>query len=287
MARIGVFVCHCGENIGRTVDCAKVAEALENHPGVVHSVDYKYMCSDPGQALIKQAIAEKNLTGVVVAACSPHMHEKTFRRAASARRAEPLPLRDGQRPRALLLDPRGPGAATEKAIDIGRTIVEKVKRNVPLETIHIPVTKRALVIGGGIAGIQAALDIADGGGRGGPRGEGALHRRAHEPAQRDLPHPRLLPVHPHAAHGGGLPAPQHQALHYSELESLEGYIGNFKVTIRRKARSVDETSATAAARAPRFAPRRRSPASSTRGWASAPRSTCPSPRPCPTSRHRP
>ena len=81
MSRIGVFVCHCGENIGRTVDCAAVAEALKDHPGVAHSEDYKYMCSDPGQALVKKAIEEHNLTGVVVAACSPHMHEKTFRRA--------------------------------------------------------------------------------------------------------------------------------------------------------------------------------------------------------------
>ena len=83
MSRVGVFVCHCGENIGRTVDGARVAGELGKLPGVAHSVDYKYMCSDPGQALIRQAIAEKSLTGVVVAACSPHMHEKTFRRAAS------------------------------------------------------------------------------------------------------------------------------------------------------------------------------------------------------------
>lgn len=95
MARIGVFVCHCGENIGRTVDCAKVAGALKDHPGVVESVDYKYMCSDPGQALIRQSIAENNLTGVVVAACSPHMHERTFRRAAFGAGLNPLPVRNG------------------------------------------------------------------------------------------------------------------------------------------------------------------------------------------------
>ena len=81
--RIGVFVCHCGENIGRTVDCAAVAKAMGELPGVVHSCDYKYMCSDPGQALIKQAVAEHKLDGVVVAACSPHMHEKTFRKAVA------------------------------------------------------------------------------------------------------------------------------------------------------------------------------------------------------------
>ncbi|NLP12099.1 disulfide reductase, partial [bacterium] len=83
MARIGVFVCHCGENIGATVDCVRVAEACRKIPGVAHSVDYKYMCSDPGQTLIREAIAQNKLTGVVVAACSPRMHEPTFRRVCS------------------------------------------------------------------------------------------------------------------------------------------------------------------------------------------------------------
>ncbi|MFA0736487.1 MAG: hypothetical protein OGMRLDGQ_002987 [Candidatus Fervidibacter sp.] len=84
MARIGVFICHCGENIARTVDVAKVRDALAKHPGVVHAVDYRYMCSAPGQELIRNAIVEKKLTGVVVAACSPHMHEPTFRKACAA-----------------------------------------------------------------------------------------------------------------------------------------------------------------------------------------------------------
>ncbi|RPJ84694.1 MAG: disulfide reductase, partial [Acidobacteria bacterium] len=83
MSRIGVFVCHCGENIGATVDCARVAEISSELPGVVHSVDYKYMCSDPGQNLIKEAVKEKGLTGVVVAACSPRRHEPTCRRACA------------------------------------------------------------------------------------------------------------------------------------------------------------------------------------------------------------
>ena len=90
MSRIGVFVCHCGENIGRTVDCTRVAEALGRHPGVAHAVDYKYMCSDPGQALIQQAVKEKNLDGVVVGACSPHMHERTFRRATAGAGLNPF-----------------------------------------------------------------------------------------------------------------------------------------------------------------------------------------------------
>ncbi|HVN32724.1 MAG TPA: FAD-binding protein, partial [Thermoanaerobaculaceae bacterium] len=163
MARIGVFVCHCGENIGRTVDCGRVAGALAGLPGVAHAVDYKYMCSDPGQLMIKQAIAEKNLTGVVVAACSPHMHEKTFRRACSGAGLNPFMCEMANIREHCSWIHENREAATEKAIDLTRFIVEKVKRNVPLETIRVPVERRALVIGGGIAGIQAALDIADGG----------------------------------------------------------------------------------------------------------------------------
>ncbi len=106
MARIGVFICHCGENIAGTVDCPGVAEACTKVPGVVHSVDYKYMCSDPGQRLIRDAIKEHKLTGVVVAACSPRMHEPTFRRACAEAGLNPVPVRDGQHPRALLLGAR-------------------------------------------------------------------------------------------------------------------------------------------------------------------------------------
>jgi heterodisulfide reductase subunit A len=83
MARIGVFVCHCGENISATVDCAKVTKQISELKGVVHSVEYKYLCSDPGQNLIKDAIKEQNLTGVVVSACSPRMHESTFRKTTA------------------------------------------------------------------------------------------------------------------------------------------------------------------------------------------------------------
>jgi len=163
MSRIGVFICHCGENIARTVDTAAVAAESAKLPGVVHSVDYKYMCSDPGQAMIKQAIAEHQLTGVVVAACSPHMHEKTFRRAVAGAGLNPFLCEMANIREHCSWIHEDREKATEKAIDAVRMIVEKVKHNTPLKTIHIPVTRRALVIGGGIAGIQAALDIADGG----------------------------------------------------------------------------------------------------------------------------
>ena len=163
MARIGVFVCHCGENINGTVDCAKVAAVASGYEGVAYSVDYKYMCSDPGQNLIKQAIKEKGLTGVVVASCSPRMHEPTFRRACSEAGLNPyLCEMANLREHCSWVHDKG-DATTEKAIDLVRMLIEKVKRNQALTSIKVPVTKTALVIGGGIAGIQASLDIANAG----------------------------------------------------------------------------------------------------------------------------
>jgi heterodisulfide reductase subunit A len=240
MARIGLFVCHCGENIGRTVDCAAVAEAMKDHPGVVHAEDYKYMCSDPGQTLIKKAIEEQHLTGVVVAACSPHMHEKTFRRAASQAGLNPFlcEMANIREHCSWIHDDRE--EATDKAIDTARTIVEKVKNNRPLETIRIPVTKRALVIGGGIAGIQAALDIADGGSEvvlveKDPSIGGHMSQLSETFPTLDCSQciltPRMVEAYQH---------PNITLYTWSEVESVEGYIGNFSVKIRRKARSIDE-----------------------------------------------
>jgi heterodisulfide reductase subunit A len=241
MSRIGVFVCHCGENIGRTVDCARVAQALEELPGVVHSVDYKYMCSDPGQALIKQAIQEKQLDGIVVGACSPHMHEKTFRKAAASAGLNPFLCEMANLREHCSWIHEDRERATGKAIDLGRFIVEKIKYNRPLSTIHIPVERRALVIGGGIAGIQAALDIADGGREvilvekessiGGHMSQLSETFPTLDCSQCILT-PRMVEVAQH---------PRIKLLAYSEVESVDGYIGNFQVKIRRKARSVDET----------------------------------------------
>ncbi len=241
MARIGVFVCHCGENIGRTVDCARVAEALRDHPGVAHAEDYKYMCSDPGQNLIAQAIADKQLTGVVVAACSPHMHEKTFRRVTEASGLNPFHCEMANIREHCSWIHEDRERATAKAIATARTLVEKVKVNKPLDTIRIPVERRALVIGGGIAGIQAALDLADGGIQvvlvekepsiGGHMSQLSETFPTLDCSQCILT-PRMVEVYQH---------PNIMLLSYSEVESLEGYIGNFTVTIRRKARSVDES----------------------------------------------
>ena len=241
MARIGVFVCHCGENIARTVDTARVAAAMRDLPGVVYAADYNYMCSSPGQAMIRQVIAEQGLSGVVVAACSPHMHEKTFRGAAAGGGINPFLCEMANIREQCSWIHQDREQATGKAIDITRMIVEKVKRNAPLSMIRIPVVRRALVIGGGIAGIQAALDIADGGREvvlveKDPSIGGRMSQLSETFPTLDCSQciltPRMVEVSQH---------PRIRLYAYSEVESVEGCIGDFKVKIRRKARAIDES----------------------------------------------
>ncbi len=240
MSRIGVFVCHCGENISATVNCQKVAETASGYEGVVHSVDYKYMCSDPGQTLIKQAIKDKNLTGVVVAACSPRMHEPTFRKACNEGGLNPFMCEMANlREHCSWVHDKG-DLTTEKAIDVVRTQVEKVKRNQPLTDIKVPVTKTALVIGGGIAGIQTSLDIANCGHKvilieKDPSIGGHMSQLSETFPTLDCSQciltPRMVEVAQH---------PNITLYTYAELESLDGFIGNFTAKIRKKAKSIDE-----------------------------------------------
>jgi len=241
MSRVGVFVCHCGENIGATVDCAQVAKAAAGFPGVVEAVDYKYMCSDPGQNLLKEAVKTKRLDGVVVAACSPRMHEPTFRRATEEAGLNPFlcemaNLREHCSWVHLKAD-----STTAKAIDLVRLQVEKVKRNRPLHPIRVPVTRRALVLGGGIAGIQAALDIANAGHEvilveKSPSIGGHMSQLSETFPTLDCSQciltPRMVEVARH---------PKVTLYTWSELEKLEGFVGNFKATIRKKARKIDES----------------------------------------------
>jgi heterodisulfide reductase subunit A len=240
MSKIGVFVCHCGENISATVDCAKVAETAGNYDGVAFSVDYKYMCSDPGQNLIKSAIKEKGLTGVVVASCSPRMHEPTFRKACAEAGLNPFMCEMANlREHCSWVHEKGE-ATTEKAIDLVRILVEKVKFNHSLSEIKVPVTKTALVIGGGIAGIQASLDIANTGHKvilieRDPSIGGHMSQLSETFPTLDCSQciltPRMVEVAQH---------PNITLYTYAELESLEGFIGNFKAKIRRKSKSIDE-----------------------------------------------
>ena len=244
MSRIGVFICHCGENISRTVDVERVAQEVGRLPGVAFSTDYKYMCSDPGQNLLKKAIQEQKLSHVVVAACSPRMHEKTFRKAVEAAGLNPFLCEMANIREHCSWVHENREEATVKAIEIVGMMVERVKKNRVLSAIMVPVTKRSLVIGGGIAGIQAALDIADCG------HEVILVER--EPSigghmaqlsetfptldcSQCIMTPKMVDVANH---------PKIKLYTFSEIELVEGYIGNFQVTIKKKARSVDEDKCT-------------------------------------------
>lgn len=164
MKRIGVFVCHCGTNIAAAVDVARVAEVARTFPGVVFATDYKYMCSEPGQGEIRKAIKEHNLTGVVVASCTPRLHEPTFRKTVESAGLNPYMLEIANiREQCAWVHSKEKEAATRKAIDLVRMAVAKALKNEELHAASIPITKRALVIGAGIAGMQTALDIADAG----------------------------------------------------------------------------------------------------------------------------
>ena len=164
MSRIGVFVCHCGLNIASTVDVPRVIQTLRDYPGVAFAADYKYMCSDPGQMLIQLAIKEHGLDGVVVAACSPAMHEVTFRKAATAAGLNPYQVEIANiREQVAWPHQSAPEEATHKAIETIRTIVEKVRYDEPLTPFVLPLVRRALVVGGGVAGLTVALTIADAG----------------------------------------------------------------------------------------------------------------------------
>lgn len=161
--RVGVFVCECGTNIAATVDTEKVAEYAKTLPGVVYATNYKYMCSDPGQELIRNAIQEQQLEQVVVASCSPRMHENTFRKATAAGGLNPYMMEMVNIREQNSWVTHDKGQATQKAEALVRMAVSKALRNKPLQSSTVPITKKAMVIGGGIAGMQAALDIAEAG----------------------------------------------------------------------------------------------------------------------------
>jgi len=239
MARIGVFICHCGENISATVDVEKVAQEAAKLSGVAFAIDYKYMCSDPGQTQIIEAIKEHKLTGIVVGACSPRMHEATFRKAAEKGGINPyLCEMANLREQVSWVHARSE-ATTAKAIDIVRMMVQKVKQDSKLFPIKVPVTKTALVIGGGIAGIQAALDIANAGHKvimveKAPSIGGHMSQLSETFPTLDCSQciltPRMVEVAQHP----------NITLHtFAEVESVSGYVGNFDVQVRLKAKSVD------------------------------------------------
>ena len=244
MQRIGVFVCHCGTNIAGTVDVKAVAEALKNEQGVVFSTEYQYMCSEAGQNLIKNAIKEEKLTGVVVCSCSPRMHEATFRKTAQSAGINPYMVEIANIREQCSWIHKDMAQATEKAIILGRAAIAKVHLNAPLVAGESPVVKRALVIGGGIAGIQTALDIADAGFEVDivekkPTIGGKMTQLDKTFPTLDCAACILTPKMVDCAQNEKV-----KIFSYSEVESVSGFVGNFSVKIKKKARFVDETKCT-------------------------------------------
>jgi len=244
--RIGVFVCDCGLNIAGSVDTEEVREAAEKLPDVVVSVRNKYTCADPGQEEIKRHIREYNLNRVVVASCTPLLHESTFRNCVAEAGLNPYLFSMASiREHCSWVHLHDREAATRKAKDIVKMAVARARLLEAQKEMEIPVTDAALVIGGGVAGIQAALDLADAGHQ--------VYLVEKEPsiggimAQLDKTFPtmdcsicvlgpKMMDVDRH---------PLIELLAYSEVEAVSGYVGNFKVRVRRKARYVNEDDCTA------------------------------------------
>ena len=244
MQRIGVFVCHCGTNIAGTVDVKAVAEALGKEAGVVVSTEYQYMCSQAGQELIKNAIKEHNLTGLVVCSCSPRMHEATFRKTAEAAGLNSYMVEIANIREQCSWIHKDMPEGTEKAIIIGRAAIAKVHLNAPLKPGESPVVKRALVIGGGIAGMQTALDIADAGFEVDivetkPTIGGKMTQIDKTFPTLDCAACILTPKMVDCAQNEKI-----NIYSYSEVTAVKGFVGNFNVTIKKKARFVDETKCT-------------------------------------------
>jgi len=161
--KIGVYICHCGTNIAGTVDVEQVAEFARNLPAVVVARDYKFMCSDPGQELIKNDIREHELNRIVVASCSPRLHEPTFRRVLASVDLNPYFLEMANIREQCSWVTEDKAAATEKAKAMVSAAVRRVFYHAALEKKEVPMNPCTLVVGAGIAGIQAALEIADSG----------------------------------------------------------------------------------------------------------------------------
>ena len=242
--RVGVFICHCGNNIAGTIDVARVAEETRKLPGVAYATDYMYTCSEPGQDEIKQAITREGLNRVVVAACSPRMHELTFRRTVQKAGLNRYFFEMANIREHISWVGEDKEENTHKAIEALRMAVAKVVRNKPLVSTSFKVNKKVLVIGAGVAGMQAALDCAEGGletivVERSPSIAGMMARLDKTfptidcsicilgPKMVDLAQHELIRLHA-----------------YSEIEDVKGYVGNYQVKIRKKATYVDWTKCT-------------------------------------------
>ncbi|OGD28726.1 MAG: hypothetical protein A2Y56_00980 [Candidatus Aminicenantes bacterium RBG_13_63_10] len=237
--RIGVFICHCGTNIGGKVDVPALAAFASKLEGVVIAREYKFMCSDPGQELIKQSIKDHGLNRVVVASCSPLMHEATFRGATAAGGLNPFFFQMSNIREQVSWVTLRPEAATVKAEALVAAAVRRVALHVPLVRKEVSVRPEVLIVGGGIAGIHAALTYAESGKK--------VYLVEREPSlgghmsQLDKTFPTLdcsaCILTPKMSEVGK--HPNIELLTMSEVEDVSGYIGSFKVRVRTKARRVD------------------------------------------------
>jgi len=242
--RVGVFICHCGNNIAGTVDVAKVAEAARMMPGVAFATTYMYTCSEPGQEEIKETIKREKLDRVVVAACSPRMHEVTFRRTVEKAGLNRYFFEMANIREHCSWIGEDKELNTNKAVEAIKLAVEKVKQNKPLFPAKFKINKRVLVIGGGVAGMQAALDCADGGldvvlVEKSPSVGGMMARLDKTFPTVDcsicILGPKMVDVS------------QHEKINlyaYSEIEEIKGYVGNYQIKIRKKATYVDWSKCT-------------------------------------------
>ncbi len=242
--KIGVYICHCGSNIAGTVDVGAVVDFARGLPSVVVSRDYKFMCSEPGQELIKNDIRELGVNRVVVASCSPTMHERTFRRVCQEAGLNPYLFEMANIREHCSWVTEDKQKATEKAKALVSAAVSRVFYQVPLEAMEVEVNPSTLIVGVGIAGIQAALKIAD--------SEHQVYLVERLPSigghmsQLDKTFPTLdcsaCILTPKMTLVGS--HPYIKLMTYSEVEEVSGFIGNFKVKIRKKARYIDEDKCT-------------------------------------------
>ena len=243
--RVGVYVCHCGVNVGGVVNCPEVAEYAKTLPNVVVAKDYKYMCSDPGQSLIQDDIKEHNLNRIVVAACSPRLHEPTFRRCVEEAGLNKFLFEFANlREQDSWVHMTQPEEATAKAKDLTRMAVAKARLLEPLEASKVAVDKKCLVIGGGVAGIQSALDLADMGFKtymvernptiGGRMGQLDKTFPTLDCSMCILA-PKMVDTSKHE---------NIELITYAEVKEVDGYIGNFTVKVEKKPRYVKEEDCT-------------------------------------------
>jgi heterodisulfide reductase subunit A len=237
--RIGVFVCHCGTNIAGKIDVAEVVAFAAKLDDVVVAREYKFMCSDPGQELIKQSIRDQGLNRIVVASCSPLMHEPTFRSAVAEGGLNPFYFQMSNIREQVSWVTLKPNEATSKAKALISAAVRRVALHDALTKTEVPVRPEVLIVGGGIAGIQAALVYAKSGKK--------VYLVEREPsigghmAQLDKTFPTLdcsaCILTPKMSEVGK--HPNIELLTWSEVEEVTGFIGSFKAKIRSKARYVD------------------------------------------------